>query len=109
MYLMLDFYYLDKPTCCGSSVPHIATIPTGSFSRTIAGTSFYVNQAVALGEDPYPPGRITDLRVERQIDSTSEVKLSWTACGGDYDKGKGIFCNPKSKSSKCPIGIYHIF
>jgi len=84
------------PTCCGSSVPHIATIPTGSFSRTIASSSFNINQGVPVGEDPYPPGRITDLRVERQIDSSSEVKLSWTAPGGDYDKGKGNFartCN----------------
>ncbi|XP_021963561.1 calcium-activated chloride channel regulator 1 [Folsomia candida] len=85
----------DKPTCCGSSVPHIATIPTGSFSRTIAGSSFFVSQGVPMDAqgvplDPYPPGRITDLRVEKQIDSTSEVKLSWTSPGGDYDKGKAF-------------------
>lgn len=77
------------PTCCGSSVPHIATIPTGSFSRTIAGTSFIISQGVDVDEDPYPPGRISDLRVEKLIDSKSEVKLSWTSPGGDYDKGKG--------------------
>ncbi|CAG7821132.1 unnamed protein product, partial [Allacma fusca] len=79
---------LDVPTCCGSSIPHIATIPTGSFSRTIAGSSFEIKQGVPFGEDPYPPGRVTDLRVERVVDSTSEVKLSWTAPGGDFDKGK---------------------
>lgn len=80
----------DKPVCCGSSVPHIATVPTGSFVRKIAGTSFYVENSVPLEEDPYPPGRVTDLRVERVLDSASEIKLSWTAPGGDYDKGKGI-------------------
>ena len=83
------FYYTDVPTCCGSSIPHIATIPTGSFSRTIAGSSFEVKEGVPFGEDPYPPGRVTDLRVDRVVDSTSEVKLSWTAPGGDFDKGKG--------------------
>lgn len=71
-------------------MPHIATVPTGSFVRKIAGTSFYVENSVPLEEDPYPPGRVTDLRVERVLDSASEIKLSWTAPGGDYDKGKGI-------------------
>ncbi|CAL8101953.1 unnamed protein product [Orchesella dallaii] len=78
----------DKPVCCGTSVPHIATVPTGSFIRKIAGSSFYIENGVPLEEDLYPPGRVTDLRVERVIDSASEIKLSWTAPGGDYDKGK---------------------
>lgn len=85
------FSCIDEPVCCGTSVPHIATIPTGSFSRIIVGPSFEISEAVPLKEDPYPPGRITDLRVERVVDSLSEVKLSWTAPGGDYDKGKGEF------------------
>ncbi|CAL8087785.1 unnamed protein product [Orchesella dallaii] len=78
----------DKPTCCGSSVPHISTIPTGSFNRHVIGSSFTVYHGIALGDDPYAPGRVTDLRVERVVDSASEIKLSWTAPGGDYDKGR---------------------
>lgn len=78
----------DKPACCGTSVPHIATVPTGSFLRKIAGSSFYIENGVPLEEDPFPPGRVTDLRVERVVDSASEIKLSWTAPGGDYDKGR---------------------
>lgn len=52
------------------------------------GSSFAIRHGIPLGEDPYPPGRVTDLRVERVVDSASEIKLSWTAPGGDYDKGK---------------------
>ena len=39
------------------------------------------------GEDIYPPGRITDLRVQRIDLSTNEVELGWTAPGSDYDSG----------------------
>lgn len=82
------FLNTDKPSCCGSSVPHIATIPTGTFNRHLIGAAFTINRGISMGLDPYPPGRVTDLRVERVVDSSSEIKLSWTAPGGDYDKGK---------------------
>jgi len=57
--------------------------------RKVVSPSFQITNGIGFGEDPYPPTRITDLRVERTLDSTSELKLSWTSPGGDFDKGKG--------------------
>ena len=82
--------------CCGTRYPTIATIPTPPFKRQVMGPSFYMSQGAQFFikdgipemRDIFPPVRITDLHVARQIENQNEVQLSWTAPGGDFAAGK---------------------
>lgn len=58
---------------------------TGHFSRAISGGMFITSDYQP--GDFYPPSRITDLRVANVNHTTSLVTLSWSAPGGNYDRG----------------------
>ncbi|XP_046653735.1 calcium-activated chloride channel regulator 1-like isoform X2 [Daphnia pulicaria] len=77
--------------CCGSSMPYEQTIPVQPFRRIISGPSFVTVDGPSEDDDVYPPGRISDLRVERIVNATNEVELGWTAPGTDYDSGSAAF------------------
>ncbi|KAK4029989.1 hypothetical protein OUZ56_022946, partial [Daphnia magna] len=77
--------------CCGSSMPYQQTVLVQPFRRIISGPSFVTLDGPGEDEDVYPPGRISDLRVERIVNATNEVELGWTAPGTDYDSGSAAF------------------
>ncbi|KAI9559912.1 hypothetical protein GHT06_013919 [Daphnia sinensis] len=77
--------------CCGSSMPYEQTVLVQPFRRIISGPSFVTLDGPTEDEDVYPPGRISDLRVERIVNATNEVELGWTAPGTDYDSGSAAF------------------
>ncbi|XP_057365411.1 calcium-activated chloride channel regulator 1-like [Daphnia carinata] len=77
--------------CCGSSMPYEQTVLVQPFRRIISGPSFVTVDGPSEDEDVYPPGRISDLRVERIVNATNEVELGWTAPGTDYDSGSAAF------------------
>uniref|UniRef100_A0A8C5LIX4 VWFA domain-containing protein n=1 Tax=Jaculus jaculus TaxID=51337 RepID=A0A8C5LIX4_JACJA len=57
-----------------------------NFSRTASGGAFEVSQVPPLPlPDKYPPSQITDLHATL---NGSEISLTWTAPGDDYDIGK---------------------
>ena len=72
-------------------MPHGQTEPVQPFRRLISGPSFVTTDGPEEDQDVYPPGRISDLRVERVINQTNEVELGWTAPGTDYDFGSAAF------------------
>lgn len=68
-------------------MPFSETRSIQSFRRIVSGPSFSTFAGPEEDEDVYPPGRITDLRVERINNSTNEAEFAWTAPGSDYDSG----------------------
>ena len=77
----------EASACCGSVVPYDSTVTCPPFRRVLTGPTLSFIDGPSEGLDIYPPGRITDLRVERIDPSTNQVLLGWTAPGSDYDSG----------------------
>ena len=55
------------------------------FSRVVSGGMFLTEYSQPV--DQYPPCRITDLRIVSVNYNTSQITLSWSAPGGNYDRG----------------------
>eukprot|EP00090_Calanus_glacialis_P035817 TRINITY_DN6109_c0_g1_i2.p1 TRINITY_DN6109_c0_g1~~TRINITY_DN6109_c0_g1_i2.p1 ORF type:complete len:1093 (+),score=204.46 TRINITY_DN6109_c0_g1_i2:1-3279(+) len=97
--------------CCGSSYPTVSTIPTPPFKRIFMGPSFYVSQGAQFFikdgipemRDIFPPARITDLHVEKHIENSLQVQLSWTAPGGDFAEGKAAAYEIRYSSNKTQL------
>ncbi|GIX96127.1 calcium-activated chloride channel regulator 4 [Caerostris darwini] len=70
--------------CCGSAFPWSEQIPTGEFLRQAGPASFEVLSGCGQ-EDPYPPSKVTDLRISKTYDQI--VVVQWTAVGDDFDTG----------------------
>ena len=83
--------------------------PTGTFTRFVSATSFYVSTGVPQGHDIIPPSRIIDLAITEQYDPIDSVKednnltttsdnlfdnetitvnLQFTSPGDDYNMGQ---------------------
>ncbi|XP_077986346.1 calcium-activated chloride channel regulator 1-like, partial [Glandiceps talaboti] len=68
-------------------------VPIGDFNRVVQGGLIQVDDAVDYvdwsdpNDDPFPPARITDLRVIDTSYDNATVTLQWTATGDDMDKG----------------------
>ncbi|XP_077986468.1 calcium-activated chloride channel regulator 1-like [Glandiceps talaboti] len=68
-------------------------VPIGDFNRVVQGGLIQVDNAVDYvdwsdpNDDPFPPARITDLRVIDTSYDNATVSLQWTATGDDMDKG----------------------
>ncbi|XP_071549654.1 calcium-activated chloride channel regulator 4A-like [Panulirus ornatus] len=80
-----DLPHERRRYCCGSEVPldcKVAT-PTGVFTRVAPKVVFQVTGLPPLS-DPYPPARVRDLQASPSL---SQVNLTWTATGDDYDAG----------------------
>ena len=77
----------SRRVCCGSKLPVKDFVPTGYFNRIISAPSFYIN--FGSEKDLAPPSRIIDLSIvtDNQKRGGTEVTLSWTAPGGDYQQG----------------------
>ena len=77
----------SRRVCCGSKLPVKDFVPTGYFNRIISAPSFYIN--FGSEKDLAPPSRIIDLSIvtDNQQRGGTEVTLSWTAPGGDYQQG----------------------
>ena len=91
---ILKSYPLD-PTdstaavCCGSTIgENIKTEPTGNFTRLATGKSFKALNPPGPNDDVFPPGKVTDLKGALNEDFT-QVSLTFTAPGDDYDDGVG--------------------
>ena len=91
---VLKSYPLD-PTdstaavCCGSTIgKNIKTEPTGNFTRLATGKSFKALTPPGPNNDVFPPGKVTDLKGTLNEDFT-QVFLTFTAPGDDYDDGVG--------------------
>lgn len=82
---------IQLDSCCGSSLPYDQTVAVQPFRRLISGPSFVTSDGPDEDQDVYPPGRISDLRVERIANVTNQVELGWTAPGTDYDSGSAAF------------------
>ena len=87
--------------CCGSKLPDYYNIPTSPFERVFAGQSFSNSKRhssvntnsttlVVTKPDPYPPSRVTDLRVKEYVNQTLYATLQWTAPGDDYNLGRAF-------------------
>ena len=84
--------------CCGSNTgtDNMYTVPTGPFTRHITAPSFLVTKGVQYfvkngqpqAQDVFPPSRITDFAVMSYVNQTLYATLTWSAPGGDFDKGK---------------------
>ncbi|XP_070569208.1 calcium-activated chloride channel regulator 4A-like [Ptychodera flava] len=67
--------------------------PVGDFNRVASGGVIQVDDNVDYVDwsdpnaDPFPPSRITDLRVVKTSVDNSTVTLTWTATGDDHDQG----------------------
>ena len=77
--------------CNQPTTQHIPALHFSRYARTPSffrapGETFSIIAGVPVRKDVYPPGRVTDLRVSGL--SGSELELSWTAPGGDLDKGR---------------------
>ena len=73
--------------CCGSSIGEdIDTAPTGNFTRLASGKSFKAKNIPTT--DMFPPGKVTDFKGGLNEDFT-QVSLTFTAPGNDYDDGVG--------------------
>ena len=77
----------SRRVCCGSKLPVKDFVPTGYFNRIISAPSFYIN--FGSDKDLAPPSRIIDLSIvtDNKQRGGTEVTLSWTAPGGDYQQG----------------------
>ncbi|OXB63284.1 hypothetical protein ASZ78_013734 [Callipepla squamata] len=77
----------------------------GGFSRTAVGDSFTVS-AVPIGPyiDVFPPCKIIDLDARIEDD---KVILTWTAPGGDFDKGQAA--SYEIRTSKTPLELRDSF
>ncbi|XP_077986711.1 calcium-activated chloride channel regulator 1-like [Glandiceps talaboti] len=68
-------------------------VPIGDFNRVVQGGMIQVDDAVDYvdwsdpNDDPFPPARITDVRVIDTSYDDATVTLQWTATGDDMDKG----------------------
>ena len=91
----------EDNVCCGSAASPVSyTIPTGPFTRFVAGPSFFVEQPSSFYvrgisttdgvSDVYPPSRITDFAFDNYLDDSLFVTLRWTAPGGDRDRGRAF-------------------
>ena len=84
--------------CCGSDIgtENLYTVPTGPFNRHIAapsflvtkGTQYFVKNGQPQVSDTFPPSRISDFSVMTYVNQTLYATLTWSAPGGDFDKGK---------------------
>jgi len=83
--------------CCGSDIGQNSyAIPTGSFKRFSSAPSFLVTKGIQFfmknGEpevnDVFPPSRISDFYVSTYVNQTLYATLSWSAPGGNLDKGR---------------------
>ena len=70
-------------------MPFDQTMTLQPFRRIVSAPSFLTLDGP--DSDVYPPSRITDLRVERVVNTTNEAELGWTAPGSDYDAGTASF------------------
>ena len=77
----------SRRVCCGSKLPVKDFVPTGYFNRIISAPSFYID--FGSDKDLAPPSRIIDLSIvaDNNQPGGTEVTLSWTAPGGDYQQG----------------------
>lgn len=83
--------------CCGSDITlNSYTIPTGAFRRFSSAPSFLVTKGVQYfvkngqpeANDVFPPSRISDFYVTTYVNHTLYATLTWSAPGGDLDKGR---------------------
>ncbi|XP_022080598.1 calcium-activated chloride channel regulator 1-like [Acanthaster planci] len=58
------------------------------FKRVVSTGSCRVVKAPAPDTDPFPPGKVTDLRVVASSYTDRTVRLAWTATGDDFDSGR---------------------
>ena len=76
--------------CCGSFYPAASSFPTPSFSRVLTASSFYVAKGAQLFieggmpkvKDIFPPIRITDLKIFKNKENSSEIILNWSVSKG---------------------------
>ena len=76
---------------CSVKLQHIPALHFSRYARTpsffrASGETFSIIDGVPVRKDVYPPGRVTDLKVSGL--SGQELEISWTAPGGDLDKGR---------------------
>ncbi|XP_018014352.2 calcium-activated chloride channel regulator 1 [Hyalella azteca] len=73
----------EGPYCCGSRMPYTRTQDAGMIAREdIVGVVDVLEEM-----SPYPPSRVTDLRVIVNP-AAMQVTLHWTAPGNQLDHGK---------------------
>ncbi|XP_037081542.1 wiskott-Aldrich syndrome protein homolog 1-like, partial [Pollicipes pollicipes] len=61
----------------------VTSVPVPDLWRTVDGGTVRISRAVAA--DPFPPGRVTDLRAETDP-ARATIVFSWTAPGADFDR-----------------------
>ncbi|XP_043193528.1 calcium-activated chloride channel regulator 4A-like [Amphibalanus amphitrite] len=74
--------------CCGSVVLGVRTAPLPELRRAVVAGVVRLAGMPQSGDDPFPPGRITDLRAEVNPEERT-VTLRWTAPGDDFDRSDG--------------------
>jgi len=79
----------QMPSCCGSTALKEDSIlnSTGIFSRSKSGGLISVGSTIGLGDNIYPPGKISDLRLGNMNFQEGVFDLSFTSPGADLDKG----------------------
>ena len=74
--------------CCGSAVLGLRTARVPQLRRAVPVGTVRLSAMALPGADPFPPGRITDLKAEVNPRERT-VTLRWTAPGDDYDRSDG--------------------
>ena len=75
---------------CGAEPSYIPALHFSRYTRTPSvflgpANTFSIISGVPVRKDVYPPARVTDVRLSG---AGPELELSWTAPGGDLDKGR---------------------
>ena len=73
------------PPCCGSQMTLLSGEPIGEFSLHRLLGSYQVTSVKP--SDFMPPSQVMDLKAK--VETADRLVLSWSAPGGDYNKGKG--------------------
>ena len=76
---------------CNVNTQHIPALHFSRYTRTPSffrpgAQTFSIIGGVPVRKDVHPPSRVTDLKVSDL--SGEELEISWTAPGGDLDKGR---------------------
>ncbi|XP_002730442.1 calcium-activated chloride channel regulator 1-like [Saccoglossus kowalevskii] len=74
----------------------------GDFGRVTSGGSFQVDDSVhipGIGDDPYPPSRISDLESPTSDYDEQTITLHWTAVGDDLDQGTAHYYDLRYSTS----------